>query len=510
MGKASRKVRSVGIGAKLSVILIGSITIVFCIYIGMNYVSTKTRLNTHLNDMVETMTARLTNSLVNPLWNLDIDQASQIIRAEMMEKQIYAMIIRQADTEKILTGFKRDEEWKPVETNEGIEDADARTVADIQKDEQLLGTLEIILSRKFVAEEIRNSLVTMALTVVAMNLIVALTLFLALRRMLIRPISHVVRGLKEAAGQVASGSGQISVASHSLAEGASEQAASVEETSSSLEELSSMTRQNADNAREADSLMKDANQIIAKANESMDSLTLSMAEISTTSEKTQKIIKTIDEIAFQTNLLALNAAVEAARAGEAGAGFAVVADEVRNLAMRAAEAAKDTAHLIEGSVKQTQKGSELVGVTNKAFGEVAKSASKVGELVGEIAAASSEQARGIDQIAKAIGEMDKVVQHNAASAEESASASEEMNAQATQVEHMVNVLVSTIGTADSSKRAVHSERTSAIVSPPSPHESVTVPCHGPISGNHVLLSPRPGVVRSGEVIPPEGEEFQDF
>jgi len=254
--------------------------------------------------------------------------------------------------------------------------------------------------------------------------------------------------MDEGADQVASASGQLSGSSQSLAEGAAEQAASIEETSSSLEEMSSMTKQNADKAHEADNLMKESTKVMERANQSMNELNTSMTEISKASEETQKIIKTIDEIAFQTNLLALNAAVEAARAGEAGAGFAVVADEVRNLAMRAADAAKNTAGLIEGTVKKVKDGSELVITTNEAFTEVATSASRVGELVGEIDAASNEQAQGIDQVNKAVGEMDKVIQQNAANAEESASASEEMNAQAEQMKGAVSELVALVGGKD--------------------------------------------------------------
>ena len=143
--------------------------------------------------------------------------------------------------------------------------------------------------------------------------------------------------------------------------------------------------------------------------------------------------------------MVLNAAVEAARAGEAGAGFAVVADEVRNLAMRAADAAKDTAALIEGTVKKVSQGTELVSSTNEAFTNVAESASKVGELVSEIAAASNEQAQGIEQVNTAVNEMDRVTQSNAATAEESASASEEMSAQAEQMKVMVGELVTLVG-----------------------------------------------------------------
>jgi methyl-accepting chemotaxis protein len=210
-------------------------------------------------------------------------------------------------------------------------------------------------------------------------------------------------------------------ASESLSQAASEQAASLEESSSSMEELDSMTKQNAHSAEQANEIVVKTREDMKGAMASLEKLTAAMTEISGVSKDTSKIIKAIDEIAFQTNLLSLNAAVEAARAGEAGAGFAVVAEEVRNLAMRAADAAKETAALIEKTVSKIGEGSKLVSETNEVFTTVDEGSTKIGDLVSEIAAASKEQASGFEQISKAIAEMDKVTQDNAATAEELAS-----------------------------------------------------------------------------------------
>ncbi len=286
-----------------------------------------------------------------------------------------------------------------------------------------------------------SHLLHVILGIVAAIVVGGLGLSYCMARSISRPINGVIEGLTGGADQLTSVSAQVSSASQSLAEGISEQAAGIEETSSSIEQMASMTRRNADNARQANTLMLDTSKVVDEANHSMKSLTQSINEISMASEETAKIIKTIDEIAFQTNLLALNAAVEAARAGEAGAGFAVVADEVRNLALRAAEAAKSTASLIEGTVKKIRIGSEIVSKTNEAFTRVAAGAKKAGQLVDEITGASSEQAQGIDQISKAVAEMDKVVQKNSANAEESAAAAQVMNARADLTKEFIEKLV---------------------------------------------------------------------
>jgi hypothetical protein len=236
--------------------------------------------------------------------------------------------------------------------------------------------------------------------------------------------------MSSGAEQVASAATQVAAVSQSLAQASSEQAASLEETSASGHDLAAMTRTNVDYTQRASSSALETDRQLKAANDTLANMVGSMQEINASSKKISKIIRVIDEIAFQTNILALNAAVEAARAGEAGMGFAVVADEVRNLAQRCAQAARDTATLIEESIQTVDGGSAKLSQVVSAIEGIAQQATGVKELMMSVNTASQEQSRNIDQISAAVAQMQKVTQNTAASAEEGAAASEQMSGHA--------------------------------------------------------------------------------
>ncbi len=264
-------------------------------------------------------------------------------------------------------------------------------------------------------------------------------------RNLSRPILESVEQLRGTAQRVAAASGEVSASGQSLAEGASQQAASVEETSASLEEVASLTRQNADGADQMRQLRDEAFDALESAALAMNAAEARMAAIREQGDAVSRIVRGIDEIAFQTNLLALNAAIEAARAGEAGAGFAVVAGEVRRLAIRAADAARDTQERIETTLREIHQGGEAMEKSRGQFDVALDRNRKVGELVGELVEAGREQAAGIQQINLAMAEMDKVVQNNAANAEEAAAAAEEMHALSDDMRNIVRRLARVVG-----------------------------------------------------------------
>ena len=273
-----------------------------------------------------------------------------------------------------------------------------------------------------------------------------------------------VAELSESAVQIASAANQVAASSQSLAQGSSEQAATIEETSSASAEINSMAQRNTENSRATAEMVANSQAGYEQTNLSLTDMVGAMDGINASSQKISKIIKVIDEIAFQTNILALNAAVEAARAGEAGMGFAVVADEVRNLAQRCAQAAKDTADLIEDSIHRSNGGKAKVDQVAIAVRAITAESGKIKVLVDEINLGSVEQSRGIDQISRAITQMEQVTQSSAASAEEGAAAAEQLNAQAETMTDIVGRLRVMIdgAAANSGDRAPHRARPSRV------------------------------------------------
>lgn len=264
---------------------------------------------------------------------------------------------------------------------------------------------------------------------------------------IISKLSATIAQMERSAEQVSSGSDQVASGAQALSQGATEQASSIEELSASLSEISEHIQKNAQNANVVKDISSQTAGLVEEGSAQMEKMMEAMAEIHETSQQINKIIKTIDDIAFQTNILALNAAVEAARAGAAGKGFAVVADEVRNLAGKSAEAAKNTTALIENSISAVEKGNKMVDKTAEYLRNIVSGTQKSSSLIDSIALATNEQAISINQVTLGVEQISSVVQTNSATAEESAAASEELSGQA----QMLNDLVSQFQIAQSIK-----------------------------------------------------------
>jgi methyl-accepting chemotaxis protein len=251
-------------------------------------------------------------------------------------------------------------------------------------------------------------------------------------------IQGVIRALTKPIEMINMGATEIANSSSSLSQGASEQASATEEMTSAITELSSQTKQASANAEEVMKLSRESLKSAGQGTSNMQELTVAMNEIHVASSNIAKIMKTIDEIAFQTNLLALNAAVEAARAGKHGRGFSVVAEEVNNLSKRSSQAAKETAEIIEQSIRKINNGKLVAEKTHQSFEGILHGIQEVTDLTDEIFRSSNEQVKGIIQVEKGIGQIDQVTQQNASIAEENASLSEELSSQTHELMNLVS------------------------------------------------------------------------
>ena len=373
---------------------------------------------------------------ISPL--IETDEGRRVLSAVQSDLET-AIHLHQEFFQMVTAG--KDTEAAALLKDKVIPNLDALS-AHATTEKQLAGELMTAAIKDASARETLGNWVM--ITMIGFSLIVGFVIVMIVRQ-INASLRQMIGNLSEGAGQVASAASQISTSSQQLAQGSSEQAASLEETSASSEEINSMARKNAENSQAANGLVTQSQQKYAETNQSLHSMVAAMGDIKASSDKVAKIIKVIDEIAFQTNILALNAAVEAARAGEAGMGFAVVADEVRNLAQRCAQAAKDTAALIEESIVKSNDGQIKVDQVAVAIRAITEESAKVKTLVDEVTLGSQEQTRGIEQVAKALTQMEQVTQQSAANAEESAAAAEELTAQSATLMEVVHQLSSMVG-----------------------------------------------------------------
>ena len=251
-------------------------------------------------------------------------------------------------------------------------------------------------------------------------------------------LGHAMRQVNHSAQEVALASDHLSASAQSLSQGTTQQASSVQELAARVSEISDQARSTASGALDVRSKTHQAGEEVSMCNQKMQNLVEAMDKIQTSSDEIEKILKTIDDIAFQTNILALNAAVEAARAGSAGKGFAVVAEEVRNLAGKSAEAAQNTSVLIANSTEAVHTGTEVAQSTADILFGVVNSIQSVVDSIDNIAAVSNEQSDAVGQVSEGINQIAVVVQSNSATAQQSAAASEELSAEAASLKQLVD------------------------------------------------------------------------
>lgn len=362
---------------KISMIIFSVTTTVLVLSACFDYMSTKSELIHELNCFSEMTANRVSKGVAMALWGIDRAFVEDILNAEMMDKRIYAILVRETDS--LFQGKKRDDQWHLIESDENISSNFITEQKNIIYEGNQVGSVKVFITRRFMQQTLRKNLIHTATAYAVLNLTLFTALFFGMRYFLLRPVNRIVCGLDECARRVASAAKQLSASAYSLSESAEKQAASVQDSSVSLEQMAALSQKASGLATGAETLM---NENIEKSGHSLKSLldlTQVMSQIEANSGEMTQIVKSIDGIAFQTSLLALNAAIEASRAGESGKGFSVVAEEVRSLAMHTAKEAKHTQNLLENTARRVIHATAAIKHINMDFERAIESATVIGK-----------------------------------------------------------------------------------------------------------------------------------
>ena len=375
-----------------------------------------------------------------------LEQTLALLNQDNSEENIIASVTVLDDQMQFVKGLNSDgskmENYSKVEVMKLENSSETLTAFAPMKDSDgyLQGYVEIVFSKHlFISNVNKFKRFIWGVGIVAMVIIVLVGLVVSKR--IVDPLNRAILTLKEGGDQIAASSSQILDSSKELADVAANQASSLDESATGLAELAQQAKNNSKKAQQATQGTEQAQENARQASKAMDQTVAAMKEARESSNKISSIIKTIEEIAFQTNLLALNAAVEAARAGESGKGFAVVAEEVRSLALRASEAADDTAELIKTGVEQSNKSADLVDRAAESISKILEVSESIVKASKDVNRDSDEQSQGIEQINKAVTDLDQVTQRVVATSEQSTAAAGELSAQGNQIKDVVSELM---------------------------------------------------------------------
>jgi len=446
--------RSIQIRISLTLIILT--TALLSVYGGYQYVTLQASSLTSLNAMAESASARLAENLVNPVWDMDTIQIEKVALSEMGEKNVAAIQVKD-QKDRVLTWKGRDAQWQPLDITEPLQGDFISARKAIMKQAEQVGTVELALTRRFMEAELRQTVRTLAVTIVVLDAALLVVLTVIVGRMLLRPlarllktantiatgdfreviplqqqdeigsltnafremqakIADVVRDVKMSAAEVAQRSAEMNIAADQMSGGASQQAAATEEVSASMEEMAANIRQSADNAKLTEQIARQSAEDARAGKQAVTNIIQAMEVIASR-------ISVIQEIASQTNMLSLNATIEAAKAQDYGKGFSVVASSVRDLARQSRQSADEIRTLVASCVTLSAEAGTVLQ-------RLVPNSEQTAELVQEISGAAQEQATGVEHVNQAVQQLDTVTQHNAATSEEVAATSKSLTTQA--------------------------------------------------------------------------------